>query len=62
MWIIPTANAWGYSHFRREEVGIDVNRDFPYDQEPEHCMQSVAARILKRSFSRAYISYCFDNR
>lgn len=29
--IIPIANADGFSHNRREEVGIDPNRDFAFD-------------------------------
>jgi predicted deacylase len=29
--IVPIANADGFSHNRREEVGIDPNRDFAFD-------------------------------
>ena len=29
--IIPIANADGFAHNRREEVGIDPNRDFAFD-------------------------------
>jgi hypothetical protein len=30
----------------REEGGIDPNRDFPYAQRPERCMQSYTARAV----------------
>lgn len=34
--IIPIANADGFSHNRREEVGIDPNRDFAFDVAVRH--------------------------
>ena len=48
-------NAVGYFHGEREEKlaegfgmnSIDINRDFPYNQESENgCMNSVAARVI----------------
>ena len=39
-------NAIGVEQLRREELGIDPNRDFPYDQEPSRCMKTVAARAV----------------
>jgi Zinc carboxypeptidase len=48
--IVPTANALGYDRNVRTEDGIDPNRDFAYDQEPELCMQTIAARTLNEVF------------
>lgn len=45
-WILPFANAWGYAENKREENGIDVNRDFPYLN--TQCFRSNAARIIDR--------------
>ena len=42
----PMTNAYGYHHNRREEQGIDPNRDFPYEQKPSECMATVAARAV----------------
>jgi hypothetical protein len=49
--IVPTANALGYFRNRREENGIDPNRDFPYDiTDPTDCMQTIAGRTLNEVF------------
>uniref|UniRef100_A0A7S0ZJS0 Peptidase M14 domain-containing protein n=1 Tax=Timspurckia oligopyrenoides TaxID=708627 RepID=A0A7S0ZJS0_9RHOD len=53
--IIPTTNAVGYSQNARYERGsdgkdLDPNRDFPFDQFPELCMRTVAARSLNEMF------------
>jgi Zinc carboxypeptidase len=48
--IVPTANALGYDRNVRTEGGIDPNRDFAYDQQPELCMQTIAARTLNEVF------------
>ena len=32
--VMPMTNAIGVNDRRREELGIDPNRDFPYDQQP----------------------------
>lgn len=49
--IVPTANALGYFQKRREENGIDPNRDFPYDlRDPRKCMQTIAGRTLNEVF------------
>eukprot|EP00871_Galdieria_phlegrea_P002684 jgi/Galph1/3416/GphlegSOOS_G2081.1 len=56
--IIPMTNAVGYAHRARGESelgdywGIDANRDFPFDQEPQKCMQTVAARTINELFHR----------
>jgi hypothetical protein len=45
--IIPTANAYGYNHNVRRELGVDPNRDFPYNLgSGEECMVTMAARAL----------------
>ena len=41
---VPMTNAIGVEQLRREELGIDPNRDFPYDQEPSRCMKGGGAR------------------
>ena len=51
--IMPTANALGYYQNRREEGGIDPNRDFPFDIEPndsDKCMQTIAGRSINEVF------------
>jgi len=48
--LAPSLNSWGYDHERREEINIDPNRDFPYDQVPNRCMQSITARIANELF------------
>jgi hypothetical protein len=49
--VVPTANALGYYQAKREENGIDPNRDFPYDlSDPAMCMQTIAARTLNEVF------------
>lgn len=49
--VVPTANALGYFQNRREENGIDPNRDFPYDLSMASlCMQTIAGRTLNEVF------------
>lgn len=48
--VVPTANALGYYRVIRTEGNIDANRDFPYDQEPGSCMQTIAGRTLNEIF------------
>jgi len=49
--IVPTANALGYFQNRREEAGVDPNRDFPYDlTDPKLCMQTIAGRTINELF------------
>ncbi|EME26725.1 carboxypeptidase M [Galdieria sulphuraria] len=57
--VIPMTNAVGYSHGVRGEseqgtdyLGMDPNRDFPFDQEPNNCMRTVAARTIYSLFHR----------
>ncbi|KAG3146149.1 hypothetical protein PI126_g13445 [Phytophthora idaei] len=45
--IVPTANAYGYSHNGRRELNVDPNRDFPYNLgDGKECMVTTAARAL----------------
>ena len=49
--IIPTTNALGYYQNRREEAGVDPNRDFPFDlTDPSVCMQTIAGRMVNELF------------
>lgn len=43
-YLMPMTNAIGYENTRRGENGLDPNRDFPYDQSPQRCMQTITAR------------------
>jgi cyclophilin family peptidyl-prolyl cis-trans isomerase len=53
VWIMPTANAWGYYHDKREELEVDPNRDFPYNvEDPKQCMVTTAARALNELWRR----------
>lgn len=47
----PLTNAIGYFRGERGEKGRDPNRDFPFDQDPRACMQTVAARLVHRIFT-----------
>ncbi|KAK4532656.1 hypothetical protein CCYA_CCYA13G3513 [Cyanidiococcus yangmingshanensis] len=45
--IVPAANAVGFAQGERTELGVDPNRDFPWNQaSPLECMQSIAARSI----------------
>ena len=48
--VMPMTNALGVEKRRRDENGIDPNRDFPYDQSPTACMQTVAARSVNELY------------
>lgn len=48
--ISPMTNALGYDRNRREEGTIDPNRDFPFDQNPTECMQTIAGRTINELF------------
>ena len=48
--IMPMTNAVGVDQNTREELGIDPNRDFPYDQNPSSCMATVCARALNEVY------------
>jgi hypothetical protein len=50
IYIMPTANAYGYYQNKREEGRIDPNRDFPFVQNKERCFQTVAARSMNELF------------
>jgi Zinc carboxypeptidase len=50
---MPTPNALGYFRNTREENGIDMNRDFPYDlTDPSQCMQTIGARAINEIFQQ----------
>ncbi|KAK4538543.1 hypothetical protein CDCA_CDCA18G4568 [Cyanidium caldarium] len=45
--IVPAANAPGLARNERTELGVDPNRDFPWNQlAPTDCMRTVAARAI----------------
>jgi hypothetical protein len=49
--IFSTANALGYYRDKREEAGVDPNRDFPYDvEDKEDCMVTIAGRTVNELF------------
>eukprot|EP00900_Chrysochromulina_parva_P025221 jgi/Chrpa1/7332/Chrysochromulina_OHIO_Genome00018148-RA len=48
--VMPMTNAIGVEQRRRDELGIDPNRDFPYDQVPSACMQTVTARSINELY------------
>ena len=53
---MPAANSVGYYQSERSEHGVDVNRDFPNDQEkPSQCLRSRAARTFYSLFAKHHI-------
>jgi len=50
---IPLANPEGYFLNRREEAGIDPNRDFPYMN--ADCLKTLTARVVSEIFARNQI-------
>ena len=52
--ISPMTNAVGSATRRRDELGIDPNRDFPFDQSAGSCMQTVTARTVNEIY-RAHL-------
>ncbi|EGR28970.1 peptidyl-tRNA hydrolase, putative [Ichthyophthirius multifiliis] len=50
--IMPLPNPSGYIQNRREEqqqnIEIDMNRDFPYDQKPYFCFKTAGARSINK--------------
>jgi hypothetical protein len=44
--MMPMTNSLGYEQNRREENHFDPNRDFPYEQKPKKCMQTITARAV----------------
>ncbi|CAE7246016.1 CPD, partial [Symbiodinium pilosum] len=51
-WLMPMTNAHGYANYRREENSMDPNRDFPYLQRSDRCMQTQTARAVNELFRR----------
>lgn len=45
-YVIPTANCLGYILNRRDDNGIDPNRDFSYSRQDGKCFVSTTAKIL----------------
>ena len=43
--IVPALNCLGYLHNRREDNGIDPNRDFPYGRRDDKCLRSGTAKV-----------------
>ena len=53
LWVMPSANAYGYYHNQREENDVDPNRDFPYNvANPTQCMKTIAARSINELWRR----------
>jgi hypothetical protein len=55
--MVPAANAVGYFTNRREELGVDPNRDFAYDTSEQSCMRTVAARALNELWRTHIFSF-----
>ena len=51
--IIPTANCLGYIQNRREDAGVDPNRDFGYSRSDDECLRSTTARIMNSLMARS---------
>jgi hypothetical protein len=45
-YIIPTANCLGYIVNRRDDNGVDPNRDFSYSRQDGRCFMSTTAKIF----------------
>lgn len=54
IYLTPMTNSLGYFANQREENGIDPNRDYPIDQSPGLCMQTVTSRVVNELF-RAHL-------
>merc|ERR1719382_2287822 len=48
--LTPMTNAVGAATRSRTELSIDPNRDFPFDQSPSSCMQTIAARTVNEIY------------
>lgn len=44
--LLPISNAVGYENIQRTELGVDPNRDFPYNTPAGACMHTAVARAL----------------
>lgn len=42
----PMTNAWGISHNKREELGVDPNRDYNYMRSGDECMTTMTSRVV----------------
>jgi hypothetical protein len=46
IFIVPAANCLGYATNRRDDMGIDPNRDFPYVRKDNRCLRSHTAQLI----------------
>jgi hypothetical protein len=44
--LAPMANCMGYHLRRRDDNGVDPNRDFPYTRRDDACLLSSTARVI----------------
>lgn len=51
----PMVNPFGYFHDEREEIYLDINRDFNYYQHEDQCFNSQGAKALAHVFSNYLI-------
>lgn len=47
-YILPAANCLGYILNRRDDAGVDPNRDFPYSRSDEKCFLSTTAKLFDK--------------
>ena len=61
IYIMPSANAWGYFHETRVErldgKSMDPNRDFGYDRN-SNCMETTAARAVNELWAIIFFLFC----
>ncbi|KAM3142063.1 hypothetical protein pb186bvf_005936 [Paramecium bursaria] len=50
--LYPMVNSYGYFENQREELNVDPNRDFDYDNTPDKCLKTVAARALETLYAK----------
>ena len=55
--MVPAANAVGYHENKREELGVDPNRDFAFDTAAPNCMRTIAARALNELWRESLFSF-----
>jgi hypothetical protein len=44
--VIPTTNCFGYKYNRRDDLGVDPNRDFAYTRKDNKCFLTKTSRII----------------
>ena len=45
--IVPATNCLGYLQRKRNDAGVDPNRDFSYDRRDNKCFLSTTAKIVR---------------